>query len=188
MFDDSEQVVRVAVVLAASLFAAATDISRLKIYNLLTLPLIATGLIYNSVVDGTAGIGSSLAGLFVAGGILLLPYLLGGMGAGDVKLMAGVGAWLGMPLALYVLAASLMVAGVYAAIVVIRNAGGVRPVLLSLQLLFYRVQTLGVYLRAGDDNVSAVMKTSGRRQRLIPFGAMVAIGALAVFVWQSMIE
>ena len=37
-----------------------------------------------------------LAGMLLAGGIFFLLFLLGGMGGGDVKLMAAVGAWVGL--------------------------------------------------------------------------------------------
>jgi prepilin peptidase CpaA len=46
-------------------------------------------------LGGWPGLRGGLAGLLFAGGIFLLLFLLGGMGGGDVKLMAAVGAWVG---------------------------------------------------------------------------------------------
>ena len=77
--------------------AAIIDGWKLKVPNWLTFPMIMAGWIYSTVYFGWEGLGWSLAGT-VAGLALLLPlYAIGGMGAGDVKLLAGVGAWTAQP-------------------------------------------------------------------------------------------
>jgi prepilin peptidase CpaA len=70
---------------------------------------------------GTAGLADSLLGLLVAGGILLPGWLLGWMGAGDVKLMAAVGAWLGFTLGVFAALAALIAGGVIALFVAVRR-------------------------------------------------------------------
>ena len=87
-----------AVVLVA---ASVTDIRAGKIYNSITYPAIAVGLIGHTFVGGLAGTGHSpglvgaLAGLAVGFGPLLVAWLAGGIGGGDAKLMAAVGALTG---------------------------------------------------------------------------------------------
>ena len=77
---------------AVALAAAATDIRERRIPNLLTLPGIALGIVLNGVLGGTGGLLWSVSGLLV-GGLTFLPFFLrGGLGGGDVKLMAAVGA------------------------------------------------------------------------------------------------
>ena len=83
------------VVLAAVAVAVVTDLRSFKIYNALTLPLVVWGLAYHGINAGFAGLADSAAGMAVGFGVFFVVFLLGGMGGGDVKLMAGVGAWLG---------------------------------------------------------------------------------------------
>jgi prepilin peptidase CpaA len=76
----------------------ATDLLRHKIWNLVTLPAMAAGLILNLsfvLIDGRLGLDfflSSLSGLGVGFGIMFLLFSFGGMGGGDVKLVAALGA------------------------------------------------------------------------------------------------
>src|SRR5262245_20276027 len=104
------------VVLLATLVAAATDLRQFKIYNKLTVPLLLSGLICHGLVGGAGQLSNSLLGMFVGCGILIPFYLMGGVGGGDVKLMAGVGAWLGGPLTFYVFVVAAVAGGVYALI------------------------------------------------------------------------
>ena len=83
-------------------------------------------------------------------------------------LLAGVGAWLGVPLTVYV----FIVAGL---------AGG----LYALLLLALKGRTGSV---AGDPQRSLpqVMRQADRRQRLVPFATMILIGVIATLVWSSL--
>src|SRR5438552_8066492 len=87
---------------AAMIVAAVIDGWKLKVPNWLTFPLVLSGwglgLLHNFGVleaTGVGGIGASLAGTAL-GFVLLFPvYAIGGMGAGDVKMQMGFGAWIG---------------------------------------------------------------------------------------------
>src|SRR5439155_26828037 len=89
-------------VCAAMVVAAVIDGWKLKVPYWLTLPLIvsgwALGLLHNcGLLEGTGegGVGAALAGTAL-GFVLLLPvYVIGGMGAGDVKMQMGFGSWVG---------------------------------------------------------------------------------------------
>ena len=71
------------------------DVRERRIPNFVTGPAILAGLILHTISGGWSGLGdSALAGL-IAGGIFLIFFLAGGMGAGDVKLMAAIGALVG---------------------------------------------------------------------------------------------
>ena len=77
--------------------ALVTDLQNRKIYNWLTFPAMLAGLVLNFAIGGLAGLQSSLIGLLVGSIVFLVGFFVGAMGAGDVKLMAAVGAWLGWP-------------------------------------------------------------------------------------------
>jgi prepilin peptidase CpaA len=71
------------------------DLKSRKIPNYLTLGTALAGLAYNLILHGWGGLVDGVLGLLLGFGLLILPYVLGGMGAGDVKALAALGAWLG---------------------------------------------------------------------------------------------
>jgi prepilin peptidase CpaA len=164
----------IAVILIASLALAFIDVCKFKIYNVLIYPLLLAGLIYHGMVGGTPSLVNSLLGTLVGFGIFLPFYALGGVGGGDVKLMAAVGAWLGLPLTFAVFLASSLLAGLYALILVV-GYGRVRETWLNLQIGWLRIKALGRHLGV-DDRVETEVKQPDRGRRVIPFAAMVALG------------
>jgi prepilin peptidase CpaA len=76
--------------------ACIDDLSRRQISNWIPCSAFAGGVILQTVQHGWRGSGSALLGALAGAGVFLVFYLLGGMGGGDVKLMAGFGALLGV--------------------------------------------------------------------------------------------
>jgi prepilin peptidase CpaA len=106
---------------AVSLVACATDLTRRRIPNWLTLGGAVAAIAYQSVVGGWAGAGQSLAGWGV-GLLLFLPmFALRGMGGGDVKLLAALGAWLGPMLVFWLALWATLVGGVLGLVVALRS-------------------------------------------------------------------
>lgn len=101
------------------LVSAGTDLWRKTIYNLVTLPAMIAGLILGWYYGGLAGLGWSALALAACGLLLLLPFMLGGMGGGDVKLMAAVGALSGLNFALHTLLYACMLGGTAALLLMI---------------------------------------------------------------------
>jgi prepilin peptidase CpaA len=166
------------VVLVAALVAAVTDLTRFKVYNLLTLPLLVGGLIYHGTTGGPGELAMSAAGMLLGAGILLVFYVMGGMGAGDVKLMAALGAWLGVQAVFYLFLASALAAGVYALVLMVA-CGSAREVLVNLQIMWHRVVAVGRHL-GSEDQVEREVRHADRRRRIIPFAAMIAVGVIAL--------
>lgn len=77
------------------IMAAFYDVTKKKIPNFLTFPVIFIGLILNITMNGLNGLMFSLYGFLFGLAIFFIPFALGLMGAGDVKLMAAVGALIG---------------------------------------------------------------------------------------------
>jgi prepilin peptidase CpaA len=96
------------IAIGVGVVACAFDLRTGRIPNALTLGAALAALVVSTWTDGLAGTGSSALGWLVALLLWLPLYALGGMGAGDVKLIAAVGAWLG--------AADVIHAALYAAI------------------------------------------------------------------------
>jgi prepilin peptidase CpaA len=101
--------------------ATRADVQSRKIPNVLTGPAFLLGILAHLVLAGRVGAGNALLGAVVAGAILLPGWLMGYTGAGDVKLMAAVGAWLGYPDGLAAAIATLIAGGVIAVVVAVRR-------------------------------------------------------------------
>ncbi|MFA5940815.1 MAG: prepilin peptidase [Sinimarinibacterium sp.] len=118
--------------LAASLLlllglAVSGDLRAHRIPNWLSLGGVAIGLVLQFATGGRAGLAEGLYGA-LAGGLALLPmWLLRGLAAGDVKLMAAVGAHLGAGAALVAVLATLIAGGVMGLAVLLRRRGAPRP-------------------------------------------------------------
>jgi prepilin peptidase CpaA len=95
------------------------DIRYRRIPNWLTLPAIVFGLGYHLITGGLDGLGFSALGMVVGFGFFFLFYVAGGMGAGDVKLMAAIGSILGPKDAVYACAYTAIAGGVYALILIL---------------------------------------------------------------------
>jgi len=91
----------------------ASDLRTRRIPNVLTLPVIALGLALGTFMHGLAGFGASLGGAALATALLLGPFALGGVGGGDVKMMAGVGSLVGPQALLASLMAGILLGGLF---------------------------------------------------------------------------
>jgi prepilin peptidase CpaA len=83
------------IAIAVGLAASIEDIWRREISNLIPAAALLAGVGLHSAQRGWAGCGMALLGCLAGFGVFLVFYLLGGMGGGDIKLMAGFGALLG---------------------------------------------------------------------------------------------
>ncbi len=81
--------------LLLALTAVVTDLRNRTIPNVLTVTGLGLGLAVNTIVSGPAGLTRALIGAGVGLAVFLPFFLLQGMGGGDVKLMAAIGACLG---------------------------------------------------------------------------------------------
>lgn len=81
--------------LALLVWAAVTDLRERKIRNWLTLSLMLSGLAQSLFPLHCSTPWGSVLGLLTGFGITFLLFAIGAIGGGDVKLMAGVGAWIG---------------------------------------------------------------------------------------------
>jgi prepilin peptidase CpaA len=83
------------VVCGLAIVAAVCDVRTGRVPNVLTFGAAAAGLVMSVVLPGPGGLSAGLLGCVVGLALFFPLFALGGMGAGDVKLLAAFGAWLG---------------------------------------------------------------------------------------------
>ena len=87
--------------LTLTVWIAWGDLRTRRIPNYLTLGTAVAGLAFNFMSQGISGLADGFLGMILGFACLILPYLWGGMGAGDVKALAALGAWLGPKLTVF---------------------------------------------------------------------------------------
>ena len=147
------------VVSAAVIIGAVSDLRGFRLPNRLTLPLVLSGLLWHLACGAADGLTRSVCGLLIASLPLLPAWSVGGMGAGDVKLMSGIGAWLGAMFALQV----LILAGL---------AGW------AFSRLRRLTQPQLMHMTQPALPIEQALLCSRRRSQLLPFGVMIATGTL----------
>ena len=167
--------------LSAVLIVAATiDGWRLKVPNWITFPLIVGGWVYSTAWFGWAGFGWSLVGTAVGLALLMPAYAIGGMGAGDVKLLAGVGAWVWSTATFYAFCLSAVIGGAIAVGMVLWRRDWQRHL-----YQFWAIASEIAEVR-NPETLSAIAAERKSRMLLLPYGIPIAIGSIAYFAWAGM--
>jgi prepilin peptidase CpaA len=182
VLDDAYLVLWLSGGILLSLLAAATiaDFARRRIPNLIVLAglLLGVGLnallpegfgLFNRYAPGGLGVLAALGGVLVGGGLLLPMYALRAMGAGDVKLMAMVGAFLSPRQALLAALLVLLAGGLLSLAFAIKS-GVLQRTFANLRLLF--VGAFSSLLLRESPNLSVGAETAGR----VPYGLAIALG------------
>jgi prepilin peptidase CpaA len=101
--------------------ALIIDMRSHRIPNWLTYPAVLFGIGFHTLSEGLDGLLFGASGTLLGFGLLIIFYLVGGMGAGDVKLMAAVGAFLGPKGVFAAFILTALVGGIYAVVLLIRS-------------------------------------------------------------------
>jgi prepilin peptidase CpaA len=164
--------------------AAVIDGWKLKVPNLITFPMIITGWIYSATLSpyaGWEGLMFSLVGTAVGLALLMPAYAIGGMGAGDVKLLAGVGAWVWGTATLWAFAISAIVGGVIAIGMVLVGKSWHKH-----QSQFWMI--CNEILTVKDPEKLATIAAERKpTMMLLPYGIPIAIGTIAYFACNRML-
>ncbi|MFS0775390.1 prepilin peptidase [Neobacillus sp. 3P2-tot-E-2] len=165
------------VLITALIISLITDIKDRKILNIVTLPATIIGFIYYTTFQGLEGFLFSGKGFLLGLSLLLIPYLLGGMGAGDVKLMAAIGALMGTSFVLYSFVYIALIGGLISVILILKK-NGIKNTLKSFYFqVFYFSGNLGLLIFSKDKSSSISF----------PYGVAIVLGTLCMFVWGSFI-
>lgn len=154
--------------------AAIDDLARRRISNVLTFgaALFALGLHFTA--NGSGGLLNGLGGLAVGLAVFLPFFLLGGMGAGDVKTMAAAGAFLA-PLPSLLAAGLSLIAGAGLGLAVLALRGGLVETLKGYGSGMLCLASTGQWLFPGQ-------QVSAAKQRF-PYALAIAVGTLSAVYW-----
>jgi prepilin peptidase CpaA len=131
------------VAIVVAVVACAFDVRTRRIPNWLTFGTAAAAFVFHLATGGVSALIASAAGWGVGAALLILPYALGGMGGGDVKLVAALGAWLG-PADTFWVAMYTGIAGSAAAVFVATWHGYLRRAAANVWLLLAHWRVNGV--------------------------------------------
>jgi prepilin peptidase CpaA len=154
-----------------AIVAALWDVRTGRIPNVLTFGAAAAGLVWSVAIGGFDGLGTSLLGSLVGLALFFPLFALGGMGGGDVKLLAAIGAWLGPLGAVYTALWGSLAGGVLALAVGV-SQGYLREALRNVLAM------LAVWRTVGPSAVAGMTLTESRAPR-IAYAVPIGIGAIA---------
>lgn len=178
LFVEHWQVKLVSVIL---IVAAYIDGRQLRVPNWITFPMVLAGVAFHGASAGWSGLQFSVSGLCI-GLLCLLPlYSVGGMGAGDVKLMAGIGAWLGSSVTWQAFCVSVVVGAVMAVMMVLARRNWRHHYSNFLQIA---AELLTI---RDPRELSAIAAERKPRMLLLPYGIPICIGSIGYFVYTGMI-
>ncbi|MEZ6134113.1 MAG: A24 family peptidase [Pirellulaceae bacterium] len=161
--------------------AAVIDGMYLKVPNNITYPLILAGWLYSAAVGGWAGLGWSLAATFFGLALLFGLHLIGGMGAGDVKLLAGIAAFVHIEHTWYIFIATTIV-GAIMALIQIGVSGDWRKHWFQAQALLQEIYTV-----RNADKLYEISQERKPRMRLLPYGIPMTVAAIGYFAYAGLI-
>lgn len=144
-----------------------------RVPNWLTLSMMLAGLFLQTFFDGPDGFKNSILGLFLGILLLYIPFLLGGVGGGDVKLLGALGAFLGPFSLVHVFLASAVIGGIFSLIEMARKKVWRQ----TCESLKHRLLYLALQQKFASESEVAFSKNPVS----IPYAITMALGYLYVY-------
>jgi prepilin peptidase CpaA len=156
------------------LWASWIDYKQRRVPNWLNAAIAGAGLLAQAWFFGLHGVTAGLLGLVVGFACLIIPWLMHGMGAGDVKLMMAIGVWLGPWHTLISFAVGVVVGGVIAVVMIV-SSGRVWQAYANLCTIRDKVSHADtIFSEYGS------AKSFGATSQLLPYGVPLTIGTLMI--------
>jgi prepilin peptidase CpaA len=156
------------------LLASWVDYAQRRVPNWLNAGMIVSGFLVQAAFHGAPGMLQGLLGMLVGFGLLIVPWLMHGMGAGDVKLLAAIGVWFGPKMTFMSFAAGAVIGGVIAVVMIVSSG--------RLQQAYANMGTIMVKCRSRETMLGEFgsAKSFGNTSQLLPYGVPLTIGSLLV--------
>jgi prepilin peptidase CpaA len=161
------------------IWAAMVDLRTRKIRNWLTFSMILTGLCRPLLVGGPLSTGQAAVGMLAGMALPLMLFALGALGGGDVKLLAGVGAWLGALAAVQV----FCLAAIFGMIIVLAQAisqGRLRVLSRNSAVLALNMVHIG---DVGIEHTTATGQSSRSVDKPLPYAVPVLMAVASILIF-----
>jgi prepilin peptidase CpaA len=170
-----------ALLLALVIGAAAYDIPYRRIPNWITAAGVLVGLASNAFLYGWAGVQTSLAGLAVGFGAYFILYAMRAIGAGDVKLMAAIGAMVGWQDWVGIFIATAILGG-FASVALMAKRGRVKQTLWNVGFVLAEMKSgRAAYLSNEELDVRSGKAVGLPHAAVIAAGTLVFLGLIIHF-------
>lgn len=156
------------------LISVYTDLRFQKIYNGVLFPAALLSLAIHLVNNGLAGLIYSFKGLILGLGLFFIPFILGGLGAGDVKLLALVGVIKGAGFVFTSFLLTAFIGGIIAAVLLLvkgRLFKAIYEIFISMRVLLFSRFTVWNF---------ASLET-GEYSLVFPYGVAIALGTILTY-------
>lgn len=160
------------------------DVKKRKIPNFLTFPVIIWALTTSTIFNGLSGLLFSIFGFLAGMLVFLIPYAMGGMGAGDVKLMGAIGSLMGWRFILKTALLTGIVGGLLAFGYLVYS-GRLLQVLKSIAAVLLKPILRFIYLRTDNKKMFKIYSYFNQEDNnsdkiYLPYGLAIGIGAILV--------
>ncbi len=164
-----------AIMVPGILWASWTDYKEHRVPNWLNAAIAAAGFTAQGWFFGWEGLATGAFGLLVGFAVLIIPWLMNGMGAGDVKLMMAIGVWLGPGLTLFSFCVGGVIGGIVA-VVMILATGRFWKAYANMATIACKISSRStIFSEFGS------ARSFGDTSQLLPYGVPLTIGTLMVF-------
>ncbi|MPM26044.1 hypothetical protein SDC9_72545 [bioreactor metagenome] len=169
--------------------SAAFDAKERRIPNKITFMGIIVGLLFNLITGGWTGLINSFLGLLAGIAIFFIPFAVGGMGAGDVKLMGAIGALMGWRFSMETAIYSALVGGVMVFVYLVYTRK-MRDILSGMLLALVQVLNHIIQKRGYSEKLMRAeqkfYKNGHEYKKIyIPYGVAIAGGTVLVLLAYS---
>ncbi|PLS06995.1 prepilin peptidase [Neobacillus cucumis] len=150
-----------------------TDIKSRRILNIITLPTIIIAFVFHTYTFGLSGLVFSSKGFLTGVGLLIIPFILGGLGAGDVKLMAAIGALMGTSFVFYSFIYTAIIGGMIGVFIILKTKGfrnSIKSLLINIALF-----------RSNQGSLSISKVSEGKIS--FPYGIAIVLGTFCSLIW-----
>lgn len=166
---------RIALLLGLLVASAVTDWLHRKIYNAFTYPALIAGVLLQAAA-GPSQLAGAVAASLLSAAIFYPLCRAGGMGLGDLKLMAAVGALGGLDLWAGAMVDSALAGGLFALLLTLSRGT-------ALDTLRRAMRVPGLLLRSWRARRPARFAAPASVE-VIPYGVAIAVGTGAALVWR----
>lgn len=163
-----------AILIPGVLLASWIDYAQKRVPNWLNLALIVAGFSIQGIYHGWGGLSTGFFGLLTGFGLLIVPWLMHGMGAGDVKLLAAIGVWLGPLFTFYAFVLGVVIGGVVAVVMIV-STGRLHMACANIGVILAKCSSRNtVFSEFGS------AKSFGTSSQLLPYGVPLTAGTLII--------